>query len=192
PFIDRARALYRDLGVSTVLVIGGSGDYFDIADTVVCMQAYRPEDATARAQAIAARYASERFTSQKDGFGTFMRRMPEARSIDARKGKREAKVAADGVRGIRFGVHEVDLSAVAQVVDPAQTAAIAHGMLRAKRHMNGRSTLAEVVAAVDAEVKREGLDVLTSHPIGGLAGFRPFELAAALNRLRTFRAGQKR
>ncbi|WP_220681829.1 ABC-ATPase domain-containing protein [Methanofollis formosanus] len=192
PFIDRARALYRDLGVSTVLVIGGSGDYFDIADTVVCMQAYRSEDATARAQAIAARYASERFTSPKDGFGTFMRRVPEARSIDASKGRREAKVAADGVRGIRFGVHEVDLSAVAQVVDPAQTAAIAHGMLRAKRQMNGRSTLAEVVRAVAAEVEENGLDALTSHPVGGLAAFRPFELAAALNRLRAFRAGQTR
>jgi predicted ABC-class ATPase len=191
PFIDRAQALYRDLGVSTVLVIGGSGDYFDIADTVVSMQAYRPEDATARAKAIAARHAPDRIASRKGDFGTFRRRVPDAGSIDASKGRREEKVAADGVRGIRFGVHEIDLSAVAQVVDPAQTAAIAHALLRTKRLMDGTRTLDEVVRAVAAEVAEDGLDTLAPHPVGGLAAFRPFELAAAMNRLRTLRAGQK-
>jgi predicted ABC-class ATPase len=191
PFIDRARALYRNCGVSTVLVIGGSGDYFDIADTVICMASYRPEDATARAQAIAARHASGRTTQAKDGFGEFRRRIPETASIDARNGRREAKVAADGVRGIRFGVHEIDLSAVSQVVDPAQTTAIAHGILRAQRLMDGRTSLREAVDAVVAETECRGLDVLAPHPTGGLAIFRPFELAAAINRLRTLRVGQR-
>lgn len=191
PFIDRARALYRDCGVSTVLVIGGSGDYFDIADTVVCMTSYRPEDATARAQAIAARHASDRFVPTDDGFGPFRQRFPEARSIDASKRRREAKVAADGVRGIRFGVHEIDLSAVSQVVDPAQTAAIAHGILRAQCMMDGQTSLREAVDAVVAETERRGLDVLAPHPTGNLAIFRPHELAAAINRLRTLRVGQR-
>ncbi|TAJ44287.1 ATPase [Methanofollis fontis] len=191
PFIDRAQALYGDLGVSTVLVIGGSGDYFDIADTVVCMAAYRPEDATERAAAIAGRYASGRTAPTEDGFGAFRHRIPEAASIDASKGRREAKVAADGVRGIRFGVHEIDLSAVPQVVDPAQTTAIAHAILRARRLMDGRRSLREVVEGVMAEVERDGPDALTPHPSGGLAVFRPYELAAAINRLRTLRVGQR-
>jgi len=32
----------KSLGVSVILVIGGSGDYFDVADTVVQMDMYRP------------------------------------------------------------------------------------------------------------------------------------------------------
>ncbi|UCC91601.1 MAG: ABC-ATPase domain-containing protein, partial [Candidatus Aenigmatarchaeota archaeon] len=36
PFIDKARQLHKDFGVSTILVIGGSGDYFDVADHVIC------------------------------------------------------------------------------------------------------------------------------------------------------------
>jgi predicted ABC-class ATPase len=32
--------LRRDLGVSSVLVIGGCGDYFDVADTVVMQVRY--------------------------------------------------------------------------------------------------------------------------------------------------------
>ena len=33
PFITRVRSLWSERGVSTVLVVGGSGDYFDVADT---------------------------------------------------------------------------------------------------------------------------------------------------------------
>ncbi|MEW6082552.1 MAG: P-loop domain-containing protein [Bacillota bacterium] len=41
PFVDRAREIFLETGVSTVLVMGGSGDYLDVADTVIMMDAYR-------------------------------------------------------------------------------------------------------------------------------------------------------
>lgn len=41
------------MGVSCILVIGGSGDYFDVADVVVCMDCFRPKDVTTEAHAIA-------------------------------------------------------------------------------------------------------------------------------------------
>ena len=37
PFVDKVHKLYRDFAVSTLLVMGGSGDYFDVADTVIMM-----------------------------------------------------------------------------------------------------------------------------------------------------------
>lgn len=42
PFVDRVRALYRDRGVSTVLVTGGSGAFLDVADLVIAMDATGP------------------------------------------------------------------------------------------------------------------------------------------------------
>lgn len=42
-----------DIGVSTILVIGGSGDYFDVADTIICMDCFKPKDVTAEAMRIA-------------------------------------------------------------------------------------------------------------------------------------------
>jgi predicted ABC-class ATPase len=53
PFIDKVRQLYTDYGVSTILVMGGSGDYFDVADTVIAMENFQPEDVTEKAKAIA-------------------------------------------------------------------------------------------------------------------------------------------
>lgn len=46
PFIERARDLYEQAGISTVLVAGSSGAYFFIADTVLQMDSYRPYDIT--------------------------------------------------------------------------------------------------------------------------------------------------
>jgi len=41
PFTDRVRQIYKDTGVSTVLIIGGSSEYLDIADNVYIMKEYR-------------------------------------------------------------------------------------------------------------------------------------------------------
>ncbi|EFN55713.1 hypothetical protein CHLNCDRAFT_7254, partial [Chlorella variabilis] len=48
PFIVKLPALAAR-AVSCILVIGGSGQYFDVADTVICMDAYVPSDVTAAA-----------------------------------------------------------------------------------------------------------------------------------------------
>lgn len=43
PFISRVRALYETMKVSSILVIGGCGDYFEVADTVIMMDCYVPK-----------------------------------------------------------------------------------------------------------------------------------------------------
>ena len=60
PFIDRVRQLHEEAGVSTVLVMGGTGDYFGEADTVIAMERYEPRDVTGRAHAIARAHAGDR------------------------------------------------------------------------------------------------------------------------------------
>lgn len=72
PFIDKARLLYKDYGVSTCLVIGGSGDYFEVSDTVIMMDEYRPREATSEAVRIASLHPTGR---AKEGGGHFGRIM---------------------------------------------------------------------------------------------------------------------
>src|SRR5690606_38459478 len=68
PFIDRVRQLLDEHGVSTVLVVGGSGDYFDVADTVIMMDHYVPRDVTDQARNIAEQFESPR---EKEGGASF-------------------------------------------------------------------------------------------------------------------------
>ncbi|MEJ7293879.1 P-loop domain-containing protein, partial [Staphylococcus epidermidis] len=35
PFSNKVKSLYEDYDVSTILIVGGSGDYFDVADQVL-------------------------------------------------------------------------------------------------------------------------------------------------------------
>ena len=46
PLVDRIGQLRNELEVSTVIVMGGSGDYLDVADTVIQMHDYQAVDVT--------------------------------------------------------------------------------------------------------------------------------------------------
>lgn len=52
PFVARVQSLAQQ-GVSTVLVVGGCGDYFDVADCVVAMDSYRALDVTNKVESVA-------------------------------------------------------------------------------------------------------------------------------------------
>lgn len=187
PFIDKIRQLHRDLDVSTVLVIGGSGDYFDVADCVICMVEYRPLDLTQEARAIARKYRAERKPEGGDRFGSIRKRIPLAGSFDPRKGKKAVKIAPKGLKTILFGVYPIDLSGIEQIADKSQTRAIGEAIHYAVKYMDGGRSLEEIVGSVCKDVGERGLDVLSSRPVGDLAVFRKWELAAAINRLRTLR-----
>ncbi|WP_250546234.1 ABC-ATPase domain-containing protein, partial [Staphylococcus arlettae] len=53
PFAHKVKPLYDDYRVSTILIVGGSGDYFEVADHVLMMDEYVLQDVTAEAHEIA-------------------------------------------------------------------------------------------------------------------------------------------
>jgi predicted ABC-class ATPase len=193
PYIDKVRQLREEHGVSTIVVVGGVGDYFDVADTVVMMDAYVPRDVTARAREIAERYAAERAPEGGTSFGRISARAPVPGSLDPSKGRRPEKVDARGRWTILFGRTSLDLSAVEQIVAVSQTRAIGDALvLMMRRFMDGRRTIAQILDLLDAEFDREGLDVLSSRKLGTYARPRRQEVACALNRLRTLEIEQVR
>ena len=191
PFIDKVRQLYSDMEVSTILVIGGSGDYFDVADSVICMVEYKPCDMTEQARAIAKKYTAERSPEGGENFGTITERIPLAHSFDPSKGRREVKISSKGLQSIAFGTHKIDLGAVEQLVDISQTRAIGDAIYYATKFMDGSRPLKEIVDAVMAGIMENGLDTLNPRPAGDYAVFRGLELAAAVNRLRTLTVRKK-
>jgi predicted ABC-class ATPase len=187
PFIDRARTLHRELGVSVVLVVGGSGDYFDIADTVIAMREYRPYEETGEARAVADRYPTAR-RSECRGWTPLGTRIPLPESIDPRRGRHAVEVRVHDAERVRFGDAELDLSAVEQVVEAAQTRAIGRALAWARGGaIDGRTPVGEALEMVLDRIEQEGLDLLDPRIVGDYAEFRIFELAAALGRLRTLR-----
>ncbi|MFP4196393.1 MAG: ABC-ATPase domain-containing protein [Methanomassiliicoccales archaeon] len=191
PFVDKVHQLYDNLGVSTVLVIGGSGDYFDVADRVICMFNYLPYDLTQEAKRIAEEHRSARRNEGGESFGSITHRVPRAKSFDPSKGKRDVKISPKGLQSIQFGRHFIDLGEVEQLVDISQTRAIGDAINHATRKMGDGVTLTDILDRVMEDVESEGLDVLSPRPVGDYARFRKQELAAAINRLRTLSVDQR-
>ncbi|MEO1094007.1 MAG: ABC-ATPase domain-containing protein [Cyanobacteria bacterium J06638_28] len=186
PFVDKVRQLYDDHGVSTILVMGGSGDYFDVADTVIALDEYRPEDVTQQAQAVAATYRTERQAEGGTQFGSITPRTILPTSIDASKGKRNVSLKVRATEAIRLGTADINLAAVEQLVEPGQLQAIAAAIVYAQQHyFDGKSSLAAVLQRVSSDIETHGLDCLSDRLSGNLVAFRALELAAAINRLRT-------
>lgn len=186
PFIDKIQQLDRDYEVSTILVMGGSGDYFDMADTVIAMENFKPYEVTEKAKAIAQANRTERTIEGGASFGTITPRIPLADSIDPSRGKKDVNVKVRDDDEVSFGNEAIDLAAVEQLVDKGQLRAIAAAIVYAKKHyLDGKRTLPEILELVEADIAERGLDIITPSPQHDFAYFRRFELAAALNRLRT-------
>ena len=181
PLIDRARELHEAHGVSTVLALGGSGDYLDVATTVIRMEAYVPEEVTEEARAVAERVPTRRRPEPALPPMSFATRRPEARSFDARVGKRK-RVKSRGVRELTLGHEVVELSAVEQLVDDSQVRAIGAMLERAEGIADGTLTVRALVDALMARVEDATLLAVRDAP--ELAMPRRFEVGAAIDRLR--------
>lgn len=185
PLVDRVRDLHGGLGVSTVLVLGGSGDYLDAADTVVAMERYRPVDRTPRAREVAAAHPTGRLSeATRPLTGPGPRRLaPESLPRD-RKG-RDLRVRVLDEGALRAGEERLDLAAVEQLVLRSQLHTVAAFLEFMDRE--GEWTGTSLVDWVHTVSRRLHLDpgAVDRRRRGDLAFVRPQELGAALNRLRT-------
>ncbi|MFW5981301.1 MAG: ABC-ATPase domain-containing protein [bacterium] len=188
PFIDKASALYNQHGVSTILVIGGAGDYFDIADQVIMMDEYRPVAVTDRVKDIARELPSQRARIEFDDFGTISHRYPDEESINPRR-KNRLKVSARGKDTISFGYYDIKLNYLEQLVSQEQTKAIADIIVFALKNgiLKKENTLLSSLNKVYKMIEDEGLELISpySNPEGDYVKPRLFEVGAAINRLRS-------
>ena len=185
PFIDRVKSLYRDAGASTILVIGGSGDYLDVADRVLGMIRYRPHELTEEARAVAAANPTGRTTATGAVAWPRRHRCPDPRSIRPRRGRRPSHVKAMSSSAVEIGSDRIDLAGVRQLVSRAQARAVALALVHAQRFMCAEMAVEDILEALGSSLGLNGLDVLDPNQTGDLALPRMQEVAAALARLRS-------
>jgi len=177
-------------------VLGGSGDYFDVADTVIMLRDYLPHDMTEAAHKVARTYPTQRQQENVAPLRAITPRIPQPQSFDASRGKRDVKIDVRDRDAIGFGTDTIVLRAVEQLVDRSQTRAVGYALhAAAARLMDGKATLREVLDALEDLFDQEGLDALDpfrrgeEHP-GNFARPRSYEIMAAINRLRTVQMRQ--
>ena len=185
PFIDRVKELYDNFGVSTILIIGGSGDYFDVANHVIMMDEYVPKDVTKKAKEIAKSDENKREFSSNDKFQGITQRIPLKKSF-SQSGKLD-KTKAKGKYSILYGKEFIDISGLEQLVDDSQTNCIAVMIDYFKNKvLDEKLTLSQAADRIYEKIEKDGLDSISSytgHP-GNLALPRKQEFCGTVNRYR--------
>ena len=183
PLVDRITALFRRRGVSTVMVMGGSGDYLDVADRVLLMDAYHLRDVTEQARRVVA--DQPRPLTELEDFAAPRQRVPEPAPPRTRRGP--VRTRAQGTSTLVLDREDIDISDVGGVTDPGQAEAIAYA-LRAllEQRFDGVSPLRECLDDLEALLDEEGLDALTDERERPAFLVRPrmVDVAAAVSRYR--------
>ena len=184
PFVDRIRELRDELGVSTLLVMGGSGDYFDHADVVIQMADYLPRDVTIDARRIAGDLATGREEEREVELEPPepRRLLPSSLNPERRPGR--WKIQARGLDTLIFGRSDIDVRALEQLQDPSQLRTVGWIMGRLSELQEPELEPLQQIAEMIETLNGGDWDWLTGRPDGNLAVPRPHEVMAALNRLR--------
>ena len=179
PLVDRIGQLRNDLDISTLIVMGGSGDYLDVADTVIQMHDYQAVDVTEKARQVIAQHPSERRNESESPLETFAPRSLNRAALQKILADGKFRVAAKGVDSLRFGKEFADLTALEQLESSAQVHAIGWLWFQLAQLPGWSKNPAK---DMDAMLSEQWHAAMPNH--GDLAKPRIVDAMAALNRMR--------
>lgn len=184
PFIDRVEELYRDFGISTILVAGSSGSYFHKADCILQMNCYKPVEITKFAKEQARQFPLDEQAVPKQPKPKFVRRVkPDSLWKDDRR----IKIKTMGRDSISINREVIDVRYVEQLVDTEQLAMLGVFLKYAQQHLfNGRRTLTEAVDVLYELLETQGMEKICGDGTlpCNLAIPRKQEMYACINRYR--------
>ncbi|KJY83931.1 isopentenyl-diphosphate delta-isomerase [Vibrio galatheae] len=179
PLVDRIGQLKEQLDISTVVVMGGSGDYLDIANTVIQMHDYQPIDVTEKAKQVVKLHPTQRQNECESNLDSFRPRTFNCSALQKILTDGKFRIAAKGCDSLRFGKEYTDLTALEQLESNNELNAIGWVWFQFAQQP-GWST----VPAKDL-LRYLQPDWSNTMPVqGDLAKPRVLDVMAALNRMR--------
>ena len=184
PFVDKVRALYDDYDISTILIMGGSGDYFDVADRVIMLEEYVLSDVTDKVEEIILLENSKKEIN-REKFGEITKRIILNKSFKL-TGK-DGRIRFKGKNIIQYGKENIDISYLEQLLDSYQTNGIAVMMEYFKENfIDEKSDIVESVDRIYDFIEKNGLESISSYTshLGNYSLPRKQEFIGTINRYR--------
>lgn len=189
PFIDVVKDLYTQLDISTILVVGSCGDYFNVADCVIQMDEYDAKDVTSIAKDISSKFISEeKSNNQKPISIDFDRRIKKGTISSDYKGN--VKIKSIGTDSLCINKDIIDLKSLEQIVDAEQVNALGYIMKLAEdKIINNSKTLQEITYDILDFIYTNGLISISSasYGNGNLSMPRKQEIISCFNRYRNLK-----
>ncbi len=197
PLYSTVRSLWKKHQVSMIFVVGGLGYFLQKADTCLLMDNYRCEDITAKVRDRLGPIAEE---GAPIADFAVSRRLDVDNFDPAYTNQRLNKTLPKRIKDLRnaprqleYGMDLINLDAVAQIAEAPQILTIGYCLLALRTKMQSGDKPETVRFWIDwlvGEIGKHGLDALEPDYPGTLSMPRKYELAAAINRIRSLRVFQ--
>ncbi|HCG8276325.1 TPA: ABC-ATPase domain-containing protein [Vibrio parahaemolyticus] len=179
PLVDRIGQLRDELDISTIIVMGGSGDYLDVANSVIQMHDYQAVDVTEKAKQVIAQHPTQRHNESEESLQTFRPRALNRVALMNILTDGKFRVSAKGKDSLRFGKEFTDLSALEQIESADEVNAIGWLWFQLAQLPGWCNNPAK-----DIEEMLSGEWHASLPKQGDLAKPRTLDVMAALNRMR--------
>lgn len=185
PFTDRVNELFKEKGVSTILVIGGSGEYLSVADKVYMMEDFIIKDVTEKAKSICGGSDKE-----KDAANWEQNRVLQSKEFSSYPEGCTSEVLSVSDMGIIFmGDEKIDVRGLHNIISVGQLDTI--GFMLRRIAVTNNSPYINISAVLDEIyylVGQEGVDALYTSYFTTCRRFlempRKIDVTAAINRMR--------
>lgn len=193
PFTDRAGELYRSQGVSTILVIGGSGEYLSVADKIYMMDDYLIHDVTEEAKRLCREHEITQDLSPETDWKQ-QRKLCSEHFSPYPEGSGSEKLEVSDMGIITIGDERIDVRGLHDIITTAQLDAL--GFMLRYLEISNKDCEVDLPAKIDnlykkigdKDVDSEGLDTVWSSYFTSCERFldlpRKQELMAVINRMR--------
>ncbi|CAA9889598.1 ABC transporter, ATPase [Candidatus Methylobacter favarea] len=194
PLYSTLRSLWEQYRISMIFVVGGIGSFLQKADTCLLMENYHCHDITAKVRKKLGPIAAE--TAFHADFST-ARRLARDNFNPAYENKRLRKVMDKRIKNLRqasrrleYGMDIINLDAPAQIAEAPQLLAIGYCLFSLRNKMlesDKPETIRFWIDRLYDEIEKHGLAILYPDYPGTLSMPRKYELAAAINRIRSLK-----
>ncbi|MGZ5607633.1 MAG: P-loop domain-containing protein [Methylobacter sp.] len=195
PLSSTVRSLWKKHRVSMIFVVGGLGCFLQKADTCLLMDHYRCDDITGKVRDRLGPIIEDDmpvsgfFAARRLAAGNF-----DPAYINQRLDKTVPKRIKDlrnSPRQLEYGMDLVNLDAIAQIAEAPQILAIGYCLLALRGQLQQPEHQPETIRFwidwLESEINKQGLAFLEPDYPGLLSMPRKYELAAAINRIRSLR-----
>ncbi len=195
PLYSMVRSMWKKHGISIIFVTGGLGVFLQKADTCLLMDNYQCKDITAKVRKELGEIAEEKemqldFSTHRqlsvDNFNPSYTNHRLKKQIAKR-----IKNLRNAPRQLEYGMDLINLEALPQIAEAPQLLSIGYCLLMLRKAMqekaNETQTIEYWLQWLYKQIEQKGLSSLQPDYPGTLSLPRKYEVAAAINRIRTLR-----
>lgn len=195
PLYEAVRSLWKKNNISMIFVVGGLGSFLQKADTCLLMDNYQCKDISSQVREklgkiIEGKHKSLNFVANRrlsaDNFNPSYINQRLKKEVPIR-----IKDLRNAPRQLEYGMDLINLESLPQLVEAPQIKSIGYCLLKIKQQMQHQTNKPQTITYwlhwLINNLENEGLPFLQPSYQGSLSMPRKYEIAAAINRIRSLK-----